>query len=77
MRVENGILFIEDEISDELAEEFLATISQNEIEKVELNCSNLGASIIQILLIKKREKEIVLNDPILEKMFENIVYRTI
>jgi len=77
MRVENEILYIDDEISDEEVEEFYTTISQDEITKIELNTNQLGASIIQILLIKNREKEIIVKDEVLKKVFENITYKRV
>jgi len=77
MRVENEVLYIDDEINDEEVEEFFTTISQDEITKIEVNNPNLGASIIQILLIKNREKDIIVNDDILQRVFENISYKRI
>ena len=76
MKVENNTLYIDEEISDERVEEFFAVINQDDIEKIEVNNPNLGASIVQLLLIKKREKEIILNDEILQKIFENVTYKS-
>ena len=77
MKIEGDTLYIDEEITDERVDEFIASISQEDIKSVEVNCNNLGASIIQVLLIKKRDKDIVIKDPILNKIFENISYKRV
>ena len=77
MKVENGVLIIEDEINDEAVEEFLITISQDRIEKIKVKTPNIGASIVQALLIKKRDTQVEIEDTTLKKIFENVHYETV
>jgi molecular chaperone DnaK (HSP70) len=72
MKIEDNTLFIDEEIIDEMVEEFFATLKQDEIKKVIINNPNLGASIIQLLLYFSKEKEIETNDKTLQKIFENV-----
>ena len=77
MRVEDGVLFVDEEISDDRIEEFLAVISQEDLKKVEVSTVDISASIVQLLLIKKQKLEIILEDEVLKKIFENVVYKTL
>ena len=77
MRIEDDTLYIDEEITDEGVEEFVVSISQEDIKSIEVNCNNLGASIVQALLVKKGDKNIVIKDPVLNKIFENVNYKTI
>lgn len=77
MKVEDDILIIEDEITDEQIDEFVLSLSQEGIKKIEVKTPNLGASIIQALLVKKKDTQIVVEDEILSKVFENVSYKSI
>ncbi len=77
MKIEGDTLYIDEEMADEKVDELIASISQEDIKNVEVNCNNLGASMVQVLLIKKRDKNIVIKDPILNKIFENVSYKRV
>lgn len=77
MKVENKKLIIDDEITDEEVEEFVVALSQDNIKKIEIDNPNLGASIIQALLLKKKDTEIIVKDKTLQKVFENVSYKTV
>ena len=77
MKIENNILIIDEEISDEEIEEFSTSISQDGFNKIHVKNPNLGASIIQALLIKQKDTEVEVDDEILAKVFENVVYKKI
>jgi len=77
MRVENDILYIDEELSDEVLDEFTATVKQDGIEKIKVLTPNLGASIVQMLLVEKQDKAIEIEDGILKKIFENVLYKTV
>jgi len=77
MKIENNILIIDEEISDEEIEEFSISISQDGVNKIHVKNPNLGASIVQALLIKQKDIEIEVDDEILTKVFENVVYKKI
>jgi len=77
MRVENDILYIDEELSDEVLDEFTATVKQDGIEKIKVLTPNLGAGIVQMLLVEKQDKAIEIEDGILKKIFENVLYKTV
>ena len=77
MRIEDDVLYIEEKVGDEVAEKFIKVISKKKISKIEVKTNDLGASIVQALLIQKRDKEIVIEDATLQKIFENVSYKTI
>lgn len=77
MKVENKKLIIDDEITDEEVEKFVVALSQDNIKKIEIDNPNLGASIIQALLLKKKDTEIIVKDKTLQKVFENVSYKTV
>jgi hypothetical protein len=77
LRVENDVLYIEEKVGDEVIEKFIQVVSKKKISKIEVKTNDLGASIVQALLIQKRDKEIVIEDPILQKIFENVSYKTV
>ena len=77
MRVENDILYIDEELSDEVLDEFTATVKQDGIEKIKVLTPNLGASIVQMLLVEKQDKAVEIEDGILKKIFENVLYKTV
>lgn len=77
MRVEEGVLIIDTAVGDEMIEEFLTTLAQDGIDRVEVSCADLGASIVQALLAYSHKKEIEVHDPVLAKIFENVIFETI
>ena len=77
MRIKDDILYIEEKVGDEAIEKFIKVIKKKKISKIEVKTNDLGASIVQALLIQKRDKEIVIEDATLQKIFENVSYKTI
>jgi len=77
LRIKDDILYIEEKVGDEAIEKFIKVIKKKKISKIEVKTNDLGASIVQALLIQKRDKEIVIEDATLQKIFENVSYKTI
>ncbi|NPA55498.1 MAG: hypothetical protein GXO40_03960 [Epsilonproteobacteria bacterium] len=77
MRLEDDVLYINEEIEDERVEEFIASVSQDNISKIVVETPHLGGSIVQVLLIKKRDVEVEVEDETLAKLFENVLYKRI
>ncbi len=75
MKIEDKVLIIDDEITDEEAEEFYAAANQEEIEKIIIENPNIGAAIVQILLNLKKDKVIETEDYTLKRVFENVIYK--
>ncbi len=74
MRIEEKVLIIDEPMGDEEVEVILATLQQEGIERVEVHTHDLGAAVVQALLIHNRHKTVVFDDPVLQKIFENVQY---
>lgn len=77
MKIKDKVLTITKSVSDEDAKVFLKIFEKKEIKKIEVKTNDLGASIVQILLCQRRDKEVVIEDEILQKVFHNVSYRNI
>ena len=72
MKIENDSLIIEEEILEDMTEEFYAAANQENIKKIVVKTADVASSIVQILWCLKPKKEIVIEDQFLEKFFENV-----
>lgn len=72
MKIENDNLIIENEILEDMTEEFYATANQENIKKIVVKTPDIASSIVQILWCLKPKKEIIIEDQFLEKFFENV-----
>ena len=70
MKIENNILIIDENISDENIEEFITYLNQEGIEKVQLKTEEISSGIIQALWCSK--KKIETNSEFLNHFFENV-----
>ncbi len=70
MKIEDKVLIIDEPISNEQAEEFLAAVNQEEIEKIVIEDDRLDAAIYQILWCsgKKVETESRFADRLFEQV---------
>ena len=77
MRIEDKTLYIEEPLYDDNIEEAIATFSQDNIQNIEVLTNDLGAGIVQELLVQKRQKDVIVHDDVLKKIFENVIYKSI
>jgi len=71
MSIEEEKLIIDSAMSDEDIEEFLVTISQEQIKKVIIKNDDISSSIIQAIWCSKKDVEV--ESEFLKPFFENIV----
>jgi hypothetical protein len=74
MQINNGVIVLDEPMSDEMAEEFYTTISQPEINKVVIENQEIAASIMQILFCFNKKHDVECKDEFLNKFFSNISY---
>lgn len=74
MRIEDNILFLEDDIHDEMIEEFLEKIKEVQFQEIRVKNIILGSLIVQVLFVLSKEKKISFDDTVMEKFFENISF---
>jgi hypothetical protein len=74
MQINNGVIVLDEPMSDEMAEEFYTTISQPEINKVVIENPQISASIMQILFCFSKKHKVECEDEFLNKFFSNISY---
>jgi len=77
VRIEDKTLYIEEPLYDDNIEEAIATFSQDNIQNIEVLTNDLGAGIVQELLVQKRQKDVIVHDDVLKKIFENVIYKSI
>ena len=70
MRLENGVLIVDGSLTDENIDEFMASLSQEGIERVEVQNPDISAGIIQALWCSG--KKIDVEDEFLSKFFDNV-----
>lgn len=75
MNIIDDKLIIQEDIPDEGVFELVEVLKQDEIKEIELNGSNYGASIIQLLMYAAKTKKIRVRDQFLSKFFNQIYYR--
>jgi len=71
MSIEEEKLIIDSPMSDEDIEEFLVTLSQEQIQKVIIKNDDIASSIIQAIWCSK--KEVKVKSEFLKPFFENVV----
>jgi hypothetical protein len=74
MQINNGVIVLDEPISDDMAEEFYTTISQSDINKVVIENPQISASIMQILFCFNKKHKVECKDEFLNKFFSNISY---
>ncbi len=70
MKLENNILIIDENLTDEHIDEFMVSLNQEGIERVEIQNPDISAGIIQALWCSG--KKIDVDDEFLSKFFDNV-----
>ncbi len=73
MKIQENTLVIDEAISDESCDEFIVLIMQPEIERIHLRTNEVASSILQVLLCMQKNRELIVDDPFLAKIFHRIV----
>ena len=71
MKIEDKVLIIDEPVSNEEAEEFLAAVKQDEIEKIVIKDDRIDASIYQILWCSNKKVETDIE--FVDKFFEQVL----
>jgi hypothetical protein len=74
MKIDDGVIVLDEPVSDEMAEEFYAAIHENDINKIIVENPQIGASIMQILFCFSKENRVECEDEFLNSFFSNISY---
>ena len=75
MRIEENKLIIDTPLSEMGTDELLASIKQDQISKIVVECDDLHASIIQLLWCIQNEKKVKIKVDFLKPFFENVTQR--
>ena len=70
MHIENEKLVIDEPLRDEQIEEFVTTLSQDQIQKVVIENEDIASSIVQAIWCSRKETEV--KSAFLEHFFENV-----
>ena len=74
MRIEENILILDQEISDDMVDQLIENINNEEVESIQIDTDNISSLAIQQLLCVAKEKKMIINNSFIEKFFENINY---
>lgn len=72
MKIKDDKLIIDEEMNDEMVEEFVAVASDEGIKKIVIENPAISSSIVQAILCFSKEKKIKCEDAFLSKFFENV-----
>ncbi len=73
MNIEEGVLYIQDPISDEGVEELIAILSQEEIERIQIDSDTIDPAAMQVLLCSGKSKKIAAKESFFQLLFDNVV----
>ena len=74
MRVEENVLLLENEVNDEMLDEFISMAKSNEVESIVITTDNISSLVLQQLFCIKKTKNVTCEDPFLSKFFDDIKY---
>ena len=77
MRIENNNLILDNELTDEVLEEFIQFTKDNQFKSVIINTNNISSIILQQIFCLSKTKDIVCNDNFMAKFFDNISFEDI
>ena len=72
MKIDDGVLYLDEEIQDEGIDELIAILSQDEIEKLEITTDSIDPASMQVLLCSSKTKEVHATDEHIANLFENL-----
>ena len=72
MKIENEKLIIDEPMRDEQIEEFLTTLSQDQIQKIVIENDDIASSIVQAIWCAKKQTEV--KSTFLQPFFENVMH---
>lgn len=71
MRIEENKLIIENELTDDMIDNFIE--NANKVEVIQIDTDAISSLVFQQILCFHNKKEIVCNNSYLSKFFENII----
>ena len=72
MRVEDGVLILDSEVSDEMLDEFLDLSNQDDVKSILIETDNISSLVIQQLFCIRESKEVICDDEFLGKFFDDV-----
>ncbi len=70
MEVKDGILVLEDEVSDEMLDEFISLAKS--ADSISVETDNIGSLVVQQLFCMKDSKNIACNNSFIAKFFDDV-----
>ena len=72
MRVEDNNLILDEEVNNEMLEEFMKLSSKKKLKTIVIETDNISSLVVQQLFCIAKEKKILCNDPFLNKFFDDV-----
>jgi hypothetical protein len=74
MKIEENILILEGEITDEMLDEFIKLSKTKDLESIVIDTDNISSLILQQLFCISKDMKIICNDSFIGKFFDNIQF---
>ena len=74
MKIEENILILEDEINDEMLEEFMQLCQTKGLASIVIETDNICSLALQHLFCISKNIKVVCNDSFIAKFFDNIQF---
>jgi len=70
MQIENKVLILENEVNDEMLEEFITLAKSDDVESIVIKTDNISSLVMQQLFCIRELKNVICEDPFLAKFFD-------
>jgi len=74
MRIEENTLILDEEVNDEMLEDFIVLVKDEKVENIQIDTDNISSLVMQQIFCLESTKHIVCNDPFMAKFIENISF---
>ena len=72
MKIEDSVLILEDEVNDDMLEEFIDLANKKKVKSIQIDTDNISSLVVQQLFCIKESKQVICNDSFLAKFFDDV-----
>ncbi len=74
MKIEENMLILDDEINDDMLNEFIELTKTKGLESIIIDTDNISSLVLQQIFCVSKDIKIVCNDPFIAKFMDNIQF---
>lgn len=72
MKIEEKVLILENEVNDDMLEEFISMANGEDVESIVIKTDNISSLVVQQLFCLRESKNVTCEDPFLAKFFDDV-----